>query len=222
MTSDYERQRDPQGSDQPDHNGGKHEAPVPAGESSTVRQDVVAKEKEQFGGVKVGSAFFGWLTATGTLVLLGAAVAVVALLLGYNADAGATRFTDAGGWEPGSAAWVGAIIALVILFVSYLAGGYVAGRMARFNGARQGVAVWAWAVLASLAVTISGILIGDQSDLGQVLDAVPQTTVSMDEITAGSVIAVIITAVVALAGAVLGGILGMRFHRRVDKAGLGH
>jgi hypothetical protein len=221
MTTDNGN-NDPARTDQDPTNAGRHEAAVPIGDGNTVRQDVVAKEKEQFGGVKIGSAFFGWLTATGTLVLLGAVVAVVALLLGYSADAGATRFTDAGGWEPGTAAWVGAVIALVILFVSYLAGGYVAGRMARFNGARQGVAVWVWAVLASLAVTIAGILIGDQSDVGQVLDAVPQTTISLDEITAGSVIAVLLTAIVALAGAILGGIAGMRFHRRVDKAGLGH
>jgi hypothetical protein len=218
MTSDNEPGRAEQGSDPIGHSGGKHEAPFPPGESTTVRQDVVAKEKERFGGVKIGSAFFGWLTATGTLVLLGAAVAIVAILLGYNENAGATRFTDPGGWEPGTAAWVGAVIALVILFVSYLAGGYVAGRMARFNGARQGIVVWLWAVVASLAVTISGILISDQSEVGRVLDAVPQTWIRMDEMTAGSVIAVLLTAAVTLAGA----ILGMRFHRRVDKAGLGH
>lgn len=204
-----------------DTNAGKHQAPVPAAETSTIRQDVVAKEKEQFGGVKVGSAFFGWLTATGTLVLLSAAVAIVAVLLGYEADAGASRFSDPGGWEPGTAAWIGAVIALVILFVSYLAGGYVAGRMARFNGARQGVVVWLWAVVAVIVVTVAGLLIGDQSEVGRVLEGVPRTTITPDEFTASAVIAVLLTAAVTLAGAILGGILGMRFHRRVDKAGLG-
>jgi len=34
------------------------------------RNAVVQREKEQFGGIKWGSAFFGWLTATGTAVLL--------------------------------------------------------------------------------------------------------------------------------------------------------
>ena len=30
------------------------------------RHTVVAREKDAYGGIKVGSAFFGWLTATGT------------------------------------------------------------------------------------------------------------------------------------------------------------
>ena len=31
---------------------------------------MVARQKERFGGIKAGSAFFGWLTATGMSVLL--------------------------------------------------------------------------------------------------------------------------------------------------------
>ena len=34
------------------------------------RRDVVGREREEHGGVKIGSAFFGWLTATGMAVLL--------------------------------------------------------------------------------------------------------------------------------------------------------
>ena len=39
------------------------------------RHTVVARQKDAYGGIKVGSAFFGWLTATGTAVLLTALVA---------------------------------------------------------------------------------------------------------------------------------------------------
>src|ERR1700712_3476479 len=34
------------------------------------RATIVARQKERFGGMKFGSAFFGWLTATGMAVLL--------------------------------------------------------------------------------------------------------------------------------------------------------
>src|SRR6478609_4762648 len=44
-------------------------------EEVPTRETVVAREKEQFGGVKIGSAFFGWLAATGMAVLLTALVA---------------------------------------------------------------------------------------------------------------------------------------------------
>ncbi len=37
-----------------------------------------------------------------------------------------------------------------------------------------------------------------------------------------SIVALLVAALVSLAGAVLGGLAGMRFHRNVDKAGLGH
>jgi hypothetical protein len=50
-------------------------AAVPAGETTSLRHDVVAREKERFGGIKFGSAFFGWLAATGTAVILTALVA---------------------------------------------------------------------------------------------------------------------------------------------------
>ena len=49
---------------------------------------------------------------------------------------------------------VGIIVLLVILFVSYYSGGYVAGRMARFHGARQGIAVWGWAVVIAMGLTV--------------------------------------------------------------------
>src|SRR4051794_40872728 len=39
------------------------------------RSSVVERQKERYGGIKAGSAFFGWLTATGTAVLLTALLA---------------------------------------------------------------------------------------------------------------------------------------------------
>ena len=40
---------------------------------------MVGREKDAFGGMKFGSCFFGWLTASGTAVLL------VALVTGVGA-----------------------------------------------------------------------------------------------------------------------------------------
>ena len=87
----------------------------------------------------MGSAFFGWLAATGMAVLLTALVtaggAAVSLAQGNEADAPTSR----------PSALTEAVVLLVIFFVAYYCGGYVAGRMARFNGMKQGVAVWIWA-----------------------------------------------------------------------------
>ena len=60
---------------------------------------------------------------------------------------------------------VGGVLLLVILFVAYLAGGYVAGRMARFNGARQGLAVWLWGVAITGLLAAVAAVAGPQYDI---------------------------------------------------------
>ena len=43
------------------------------------RREVVGRQKDAFGGMKFGSCFFGWLTASGTAVLLTALVTGIAV-----------------------------------------------------------------------------------------------------------------------------------------------
>ena len=63
---------------------------------------------------------------------------------------------------------------LVIVFLAYYAGGYVAGRMARFNGAKQGVAVWLWALVVAAVVAVLGMVAGDQYDILADLNTFPR------------------------------------------------
>ena len=42
--------------------------------ATAIRETVVAREEERFGGIKIGSAFFGWLVSTAMAVLLVALV----------------------------------------------------------------------------------------------------------------------------------------------------
>src|SRR5918998_678975 len=100
------------------------------------RREVVAREKERFGGMKFGASFFGWLTASGMAVLLTALLAAAGAGVGLATDIDPAN-PDAS--QADTIGLIGAIVVLAIIFVSYFAGGYVAGRMARFNGARQGV-----------------------------------------------------------------------------------
>ena len=60
-----------------------------------------------------------------------------------------------------------------MLFVAYYCGGYVAGRMARFNGVKQGVAVWVWAVVIAVAVAVLAAVAGDQYDVLASLNSFP-------------------------------------------------
>lgn len=183
------------------------------------RATVVAREKEAFGGLKVGSAFFGWLAAVGTAVLLTALLAAV--ITAVRVAGGQQATTDPATIVAGSGLRTDVAI-IVILFVAYYCGGYVAGRMARFNGLTQGLAVWVWAVVAALLITAVGAVAGARWDLLGSLNGFPRLQASgAPAITSGSVVTTLLALVAALVGAVLGGLAGMRFHRRVDRAGLG-
>ncbi|WP_432483132.1 hypothetical protein [Kineococcus esterisolvens] len=190
------------------------------------RKEVVEREKDAFGGVKVGSAFFGWLTATGTAVLLTALIAATGTAIGLASTSGTPAdavgaIADQAQGNAGAIGLAGAIALLVVLFVAYLCGGYVAGRMARFNGAKQGVAVWAWAIVVAIVVAILAAVAGDAYDVLGRLNSFPRIPADLGSLTAESVLTLIGAVVVALVGAILGGMAGMRFHRRVDRAGLG-
>jgi len=54
----------------------------------------------------------------------------------------------------------GAVVLLVILALAYLAGGYVAGRLARFDGLRNGVLAWIVGVIVTIVAAIAGSIVG--------------------------------------------------------------
>jgi hypothetical protein len=192
---------------------------VPA-DRADVRDEVVDRQREQFGGVKIGSAFFGWLTATGTAVLLTALVAATGAAIGLGVLEDPEAAADEAAQNPETVGWVGGIALLVILFVAYWCGGYVAGRMARFNGVRQGVAVWIWAVVIAVIVAVIGLVAGSQFDILVDLNAFPRIPLSEGELTVAGIITAVAAAIASLGGAILGGMAGTRYHRRVDRAGV--
>ncbi len=193
-------------------------APIAGDRPGLDRREVVARQKEQFGGMKFGSAFFGWLAATGMAVLLTALVAGggTALGLGQNLNVGNPTSDDVR-----TVSLVGGIVLLVIIFIAYYCGGYVAGRMSRFNGLKQGVAVWLWAIIIAVVVAILGAIAGARFDVLAALNGFPRIPVNEGTLTTAGILTAVAVAVVSLVGAILGGLAGMRFHRRVDKVGLG-
>jgi hypothetical protein len=192
-----------------------------ARESAHDRQSVLKWEKEEYGGIKAGLAFFGWLTATGTAVLLTTFVAAAGTALGVATHLSAGRATTQVEDDPRTVGIAGAAILLVVLFASYYCGGYVAARMARFHGVRQGMAVWLWAVFIAAVVAVLAALAGGQFDLMSWLNRFPRIPVSRGNLTTGGLIALVVAASGSLAGSLLGGLAGMHFHRKVDKAGYG-
>ncbi len=204
-----------------DHHDGEPAA-VAAERGPTRREDVLDREQERFGGFKWGSAFFGWLTATGTAVLLTAVLSAVGAGVGLGATDGDVQdAADELTRNADTVSIIGAIALAVVLFVAYYCGGYVAGRMARFSGAKQGVAVWIWAVAIAIIVAILAAVAGSQFNVLGTLNSFPRIPIDEGTLTTTGIVTAILVAIISLVGAILGGIAGMHYHRKVDRAGLG-
>ncbi len=188
-----------------------------SGGPALTSREIVSREKEMFGGIKVGSAFFGWLAATGTAVLIGTILAASGAALAAVNDTSAGQAANTASTNAGTVGVVAGIVLLTVLFLSYYCGGYVAGRMARFNGARQGIAVWAWGIVMAIAISIIGAVAGAQTNVLASLQ-MPALPIGGTDVTTGSILLLLAVLGVTLLGAVLGGLAGMHFHRKVDRA----
>jgi amino acid transporter len=188
---------------------------VARGDTRAVHDAAVAREREAYGGIKIGSAFFGWLTAVGMAVLLTAVLAAAGTALGL---ATGVDVEDATEGEAQTIGIIGGILIILVMFVAYYCGGYVAGRMARFNGVRQGIAVWLWALVIAIIVALIGLIAGTQYDLFANVNVFPRIPLNEGDLTVGGIVTAIIVALAALGGAILGGFMGTRFHRKVDRA----
>lgn len=175
---------------------------------------VVAEQRERFGGMKFGACFFGWLTATGTLVLLAAVASAIGAAFGLGRGLDVTPNVA----DVQTAGLVGGIVLAVIIFVAYVAGGYVAGRMARFNGLKQGFGVWLWAIVMAVVIAIVSAIAGATTNLFGSLTGIPGIPIDGGTWTTAGIIIAAALLVIALLGALVGGLAGMRFHRRVDRA----
>jgi hypothetical protein len=168
--------------------------------------------RQRFGRrIQWETVFFGLLAAVGLAAVL------VAMLIGALVAAGVTDLNqDAAGLFHRLVTAEGAI-AVAILALSYLTGGYVAGRMARFDGWRQGLGVWLLSLLMVLAVALAGWISGGTWDPTESI-SLPANPVDAGPLSGGRGAILAVLALVPLVAAVAGAILGERFHRAVDDA----
>jgi hypothetical protein len=180
--------------------------------AETVR-DVRARQREEFGGINWGSAFFGWLVAVGmAAILLGLlSAAGAAFGLGEVSESEAESNAETIGVA-------GGILLILVLGAAYYCGGYVSGRMSRFDGGRQGLAVWALGLAVTIVLAVAGALFGAEYNVLERLN-LPRIPVEEGSLTAGAAIALALVVVLTLLAATGGGKAGERFHRKVDRVG---
>jgi amino acid transporter len=185
-------------------------------DAQNAQRRPVSREEQQhnaFGGRKWGAAFFGWLCAIGVTVLLLAIASAAGAAFGI-----AKGSTSQAKQNAETIGIVGAAVLLVILALGYYAGGYVAGRMARFDGARQGVTVWLIGLLVTVLLAVAGVVFGSKYNvLGQL--NLPHIPVDEGAATNGGIIALVMVLVITLLAAIAGGKVGDRYHRKIDRVG---
>jgi len=170
------------------------------------------RARAKFGGANTGAAFAGWLVAIALTVLLSSILGAIATAVGNANDV-----TQDDAQRHAGAVGLGAAIAiLVVMMVAYYFGGYVAGRMSRFDGGRQGITVWLIGLLVTLVAVGLGLLFGDQYN---VLDRVdlPRIPIPNDTATWGGILTALALLVGTFLAAVAGGKVGHRYHDRVDR-----
>jgi hypothetical protein len=150
----------------------------------------------------------------GVLVVYGAFAILAALVGAAAAAVGLSNYLSRNDWARLGTS--GAIAAAVALFLAYLFGGYVAGRMARRAGLLNGLAVF---VLAIVLVAVVGAIVASQADA----DTIATNLRSLGIPTSGrewsdiGTLAGIASLAAMLLGALVGGVLGERWHSKLTR-----
>ncbi len=178
-----------------------------------VRQRDDSEARDRFGGINWGAGFFGWLVAIGMTIILSGIVGAVLTAIGNNVD---LTLRDAKA-SAGSIGIGAGITLLVVLMLAYFTGGYVAGRMSRFDGARQGVATWVIGLVVTLLVAAVGAIAGDQYNVFSRI-SLPRLPLNLSELGTGGAITAVAVLLGTLLAAMVGGKVGHRYHDKVDRA----
>jgi hypothetical protein len=185
-------------------------------QDQTWRHERAEEERrERFGGYNAGADFFGWLVAIALSVLLVSIVGAVVTAVSANLQVDQTEAER----RAGTIGLATAIALLVILMVGYYAGGYVAGRMSRYDGGRQGAGVWLIGLFVTIVAVGLGAVFGSQYNIVDRVD-LPSVPIPRDTLTGGGIISAVAILVGTLLAAIAGGKVGQRYHRKVDATGL--
>jgi hypothetical protein len=179
----------------------------------TGREAVRARQREEFGGTNWGAAFFGFLVAVGMAAILLALLSAAGAAFGLTdmSQIEANRNADTIGL-------VGGILLVAVAAIAYWFGGYVSGRMSRFDGGRQGLGSWVIGILVAIAAGVAGWLFGPDWNVFDKL-GLPNVPIDNGTLTTGGAIALAAVLILSLLAATVGGKAGERYHRKIDRFG---
>ena len=167
----------------------------------------VRRVRHRFGGLDLPATLIGMLAALALVALLGSLVGAAIGAIGYQRGIeGAEEELSIPGLAGG----------VVVLFLSFLVGGWAAARIARYDGGLNGVMTGVWTLVLGAAVAGLAASLGSEYDVFRGVD-LPQWF-SRDALTIAGVVSAAVAIVAMLAGGLLGGLWGERYHREADAA----
>jgi hypothetical protein len=165
----------------------------------------IAVARDRFGGIDFPASLVGMLTALSTVLILAGLVGAAFGVVGYQT----------GLEENAQDLSVGSLIGgVAILFVAYLIGGWAAGRMARYDGARNGFATGIWTLVFGAILAALGAWAGAEYDVFENVE-LPQWF-DEDAFTIAAIASGVGAIVAMFVGGIIGGFWGERYHRRAD------
>jgi hypothetical protein len=181
-------------------------------EAAQERED---RLRDMYGGVDWLASFLGFVFA----VVIGALFSLVAGLvlapLGFSLNLGG---------EIGAAVITGLVLVAVLVFLIYFFGGYVAGRLARFDGGRNGAMLILWTLAVALLAALAGGIFSNFLPTGLseglrnfIQSDVLSTIGSLSQLGIIGIVILVGALLVALLGGFLGGRLGSRYHAEIDR-----
>jgi hypothetical protein len=185
-------------------------------DSRGLHEDAVAADRgidrahDRFGGFDIPAQLTGMLVAVALTLLLGGIAGAIIGSIAYQTGLKG-NLSDIS---------IGSLITgLVVLFIAFLIGGWAAGRIARYDGGRNGLMTAVWFLILTAILAALGIWFGTQYNVvGNVnLPNWFDAWFSSDKVTTGAAISGIAAVIVSLLGGFLGGLWGQRFHKRADE-----
>ena len=173
--------------------------------------------RDMYGGVDWLASFLGFVFAVVIGIVFSAVAGLVLVPLGLSANLDSV--------DLGPAAITGLVVVAVLLFLTYFFGGYVAGRLARFDGGRNGAMTVVWGIIITLLLTVIGGLFGGSLLPGDMINQLQELvrsgiTPAFQGLAGLGVVGIAIAVgalVIELLGGFLGGRTGTRYHSEIDR-----
>ncbi len=187
------------------------DSPYPRGyfEAADERED---RLRDMYGGVDWLASFFGFVFAVVAAAFFSLVAGLILVPLGF--------FLNIGAGALGPAAITALVLVGILIFLTYFLGGYVAGRLARFDGGRNGAMTVLWSlVIGAVLLAVGGFLPGGffQAIKNFIQENLLPTIGGLLDLGIIGLLSIVAALLIAVLGGFLGGRFGSHYHRDIDR-----